>query len=164
MLLYHGSNLPIIKPRLVEQTRGLDFGAGFYLTARPAQAFDFAEAVTYRRKQGVPTVSVYEFDFSAANKILDIAIFPEADAHWLEFISDNRLKLYTGKQYDAVIGPVADDRVFLTLQGLILGQFTVEGAITALKPYKLYDQYCMATDKALSMLKYQKFITRREDD
>jgi len=152
-----------MKPRLIEQTLGLDFGAGFYLTARQTQAHDFAEVVTYRRKQGVPTVSVYEFDEKAAENSLNIKIFPEANAQWLEFVKENRLKIYAGKQYDAIIGPVADDRVFLTLQGLIIGQFTAEAALSILKPYKLYNQYCMATDYALSMLVYQEFITFRED-
>jgi len=163
MLLYHGSNLPVNKPRLIEQTRGLDFGAGFYMTARQIQAYDFAEAVTYRRKQGIPTVSVYEFDEKIADKSLDIKIFSEANAQWLEFVKENRLKIYAGKQYDIIIGPVSDDRVFLTLQGLIIGQFTAEVALSILKPYKLYDQYCMATDAALSTLIYKKSVTSREE-
>ena len=42
MLLYHGSNLTVEKPRLIEQTRGLDFGAGFYLTTNETQAVRFS--------------------------------------------------------------------------------------------------------------------------
>ncbi|WP_347709018.1 DUF3990 domain-containing protein [Enterococcus cecorum] len=33
MLLYHGSNLVVSSPRLVEQNRFLDFGPGFYTTS-----------------------------------------------------------------------------------------------------------------------------------
>lgn len=32
MLLYHGSNLAVERPRLLARTRALDFGVGFYLT------------------------------------------------------------------------------------------------------------------------------------
>ena len=38
MLLYHGSNIPVKTPKLIYQTRGLDFGAGFYLTTNEPQA------------------------------------------------------------------------------------------------------------------------------
>jgi len=155
--------MAIEEPRLIKQTRGLDFGTGFYLTTREEQAREFSEDVAYRRKNGIATVSVYEYDEKAAEQVLDIAVFPEANVHWLSFVRDNRMKTYSGKQYDVIIGPVADDRVFLTLQGLIIGQFTVEEAIVLLKPYKLFDQYCLATDKALSFLKYVDAILLQED-
>ena len=99
----------------------------------------------------------------AAKEILDIAIFPEANAEWLEFIRDNRLKIYTGKQYDVIFGPVANDRVFPTIQALVIGQFTIEAALVALKPFNLFNQYCFATEKALKMLKFIESITLGED-
>ena len=154
MLLYHGSNQTVEKPRLIEQTRGLDFGMGFYLTTKESQASEFSKYVTHRRSQGVSTVSMYEFDMQEAKNSLDIATFAEPDAEWLEYVKDNRLKIYNGKQYDVIVGPVANDRVFLTLQAFLLGQFNVEATLAALEPYKLYDQYCFATEKALSMLKF----------
>ncbi len=52
MLLYHGSNLAIEEPRLIGQVRGLDFGAGFYLTTSEPQAARFSEIVVRRRKTG----------------------------------------------------------------------------------------------------------------
>jgi hypothetical protein len=162
MLLYHGSNLEIAEPRLIEQARGLDFGAGFYLTTKEDQAQRFSESVVNRRKTGISTVSVYEYDEVTAHSILDIAVFPEPNADWLEFVRDNRLKIYAGKQYDVIFGPVANDRVFPTIQALVIGQFTVEAALVALKPYKLFNQYCFATDKALSMLTFVKSTTPRE--
>ena len=32
MILYHGSNMAVEKPRLIKQNRYLDFGFGFYMT------------------------------------------------------------------------------------------------------------------------------------
>ncbi|MDR2614969.1 MAG: DUF3990 domain-containing protein [Oscillospiraceae bacterium] len=159
MLLYHGSNIEVSKPRLIGQARGLDFGAGFYLTANEEQANRFSESVQNRRGTGVPTISVFEYDEAAAQNVLEITSFPEPNADWLEFVRDNRLKIYKGKQYDVIIGPVANDRVFPTIQALIIGQFTVEAALVALRPYKLFNQYCFATEKALSML---EFVSSRE--
>jgi hypothetical protein len=164
MLLYHGSNLAVEEPRLIERPRGADFGAGFYLTTKEAQAMEFSKTVISRRKFGAPTVNVYDFDDAAAKQRLDIAVFPEPNAAWLEFVRDNRLKTYAGKQYDIIIGPVANDRVFPTIQALVIGQFTVEAALVALKPYKLFDQYCFATERALSMLKFVKSVTWQDGE
>ena len=146
--------MTIEQPRLLGQTRGLDFGAGFYLTTREEQAKDFAETVVNRRRKGIPTVSAFEYDETAAKKALDILTFSEPDADWLAFVRDNRLKAYSGKQFDVIIGPVANDRVYPTIQGLVIGQFSIEAALVALRPYKLFDQYCFATEKALSTLRF----------
>ena len=62
MILYHGSNLVVSKPKLVEQNRFLDFGFGFYTTTNKIQAIGFADKVTRRRKDGTRTVSIYEID------------------------------------------------------------------------------------------------------
>ena len=49
MQLYHGSDIAIEIPRLIGQTRGLDFGAGFYLTSSQLQAerfsFDYTQSL-----------------------------------------------------------------------------------------------------------------------
>jgi predicted nucleotidyltransferase len=158
VLLYHGSNVEVKSPKLIQQTRGLDFGAGFYVTTKEEQAKSFSESLIKRRKTGSPIVSVFEYNEQAAQGDLDILVFSEPNAEWLEFVRDNRLNTYTGKQYDVIIGPVANDRVFPTIQALIIGQFTIEAALVALKPYKLFNQYCFATEKALSALQFIKSV------
>ena len=62
MILYHGSNLTVSNPKLVEQNRFLDFGYGFYTTTNRLQAIGFADKVTKRRKEGLPTVNIYEIN------------------------------------------------------------------------------------------------------
>lgn len=42
MILYHGSDVIVENPRLIEQTRTLDFEAGFYTTTNKEQAISFA--------------------------------------------------------------------------------------------------------------------------
>jgi hypothetical protein len=95
MKLYHGSNTAIETPRLIGQTRGLDFGAGFYLTSSQFQAERFSKVV-YNRSKGKnnsnPTVTVYEFDAEAAERQLKILRFCSVDIAWLKFVVDNRLK------------------------------------------------------------------------
>ena len=152
MLLYHGSNIEVIEPRLVEQPRGLDFGSGFYLTTNEVQAIRFSEIVTDRRKNGKVTVSVYEFDMETAEKTLSVNRFMSADSSWLRFIIDNRLKTYKGAFYDIVIGAVADDTVMPAIQAFLGGIFNEEATIVALKANNLVDQVCLKSAEALSLL------------
>ena len=154
MLLYHGSNLVVEEPRLIQQTRGLDFGAGFYLTTSEAQAMRFSGIVVNRRKNGIATVSIYEFDLETAAKTLDILRFESADAKWLQFVMENRLKTYQGYSYDIVIGAVANDTVMPTIQALQGGFLSVEAVLITLKASKLVNQLCLKSEKALALLRF----------
>lgn len=156
MLLYHGSNLTVDKPQLIEQTRGLDFGAGFYLTSRKEQAERFSEIVVDRRKSGIATVSIYEFDVDAAEKSLNIRRFASADKEWLRFVVENRLKTYTGIIYDVVVGAVANDTVMPTIQAFLGGFVNEEATIITLKTSKLFDQWCLKSEKSLFLLEFVK--------
>jgi hypothetical protein len=154
VLLYHGSNLKVAEPRLIEQTRGLDFGMGFYLTTNEQQAKKFSEIVVARRKSGIATVSVYEFDMARAEQSLNICRFMETNGQWLNFVKDNRLKQHSGEEYDVVMGAVANDDVLPTIILYINGQLDADLTIGALKTHKLTDQVCLKTEKALSLLRF----------
>lgn len=67
MILYHGSNIKVQKPRIINTNNGLDFGAGFYLTSDKKQAKRWAVLKTRRRKKGVPTLSIFEFNDTTIN-------------------------------------------------------------------------------------------------
>jgi len=72
--------------------------------------------------------------------------------------------IISGKQYDLIIGPVADDTVLPTIQAFVIGQFTVEAAIIGLKTSKLFDQHCLTTEKAISMLNFKEsFVIKGEN-
>ncbi|MDR2571484.1 MAG: DUF3990 domain-containing protein [Oscillospiraceae bacterium] len=154
--LYHGSNIDVETPILINQSRGLDFGSGFYLTTSEAQAMRFAEIVVKRRKKGVATVSIYDFDIETANKTLLIQAFTEANIEWLKFVVANRLKTYKGDEYDIVIGAVVSDTVMPTIQALLGGFLSEDAAILTLRTTKLVDQVCLKSEKALILLNYIK--------
>ena len=156
MFLYHGSNIAVEKPRLLEQTRGLDFGAGFYLTTSEEQAARFSEIILARRRSGVATVSVYNFDIVNAEANLSIRRFEHADHDWLNFVAENRLKTHIGKAYDVVIGSVANDIVMPTLQAYLGGFLSEEATLMTLKTSKLVDQFCLKSTNALSLLEFVK--------
>jgi hypothetical protein len=154
MLLYHGSNTKVEVPQLIEQTRGLDFGTGFYLTTSGEQANKFSKIIVNRRKSGVATVSIYDFDIAQAEQPLNICHFMEANSKWLEFVKENRLKQYAGEEYDIVVGAVANDDVLPTIILYINGQLDRELTVSALKTKKLVDQYCFKSEKALALLQF----------
>ena len=164
MLLYHGSNMVVEEPRLIGQTRGLDFGAGFYLTTNEAQAVRFSEIVVNRRKSGAATVSVYEFDMGTADCTLAVRRFERADGEWLRFVTNNRLMTYEGTVYDVVIGVVANDTVMPTIQAYLGGFINEEATLITLKTSKLVDQVCLKSERALSLLRFVKSFETKGGD
>ena len=155
MILYHGSNTVVEKPRLIEQNRFLDFGYGFYTTTNKSQAESFAKKVVVRRG-GTPTVNIYEIDDNIGKELLKIKRFSAPDEEWLDFVSAHRNGTYSGEQFDLIIGAVANDDVYRTLQVYSTGLLTKEQALEALKIKKLFDQYVFATNEAIKLLKFVK--------
>lgn len=162
MILYHGSNLTVSEPKLVEQNRFLDFGYGFYTTTNKTQAIGFAEKVTRRRKEGNPTVSIYEIDIAKAFAECSVLRFEAPDEKWLDFVSENRAGVYKGEAYDFTFGPVANDDVYTTFTLYTAGVLTKEQTIEALKIKKLYNQLVVASEKALGYLKFLGTVSEEE--
>ena len=153
MKLYHGSNLIVSEPKLIVQTRTLDFGKGFYTTPALKQAQSFSERVVKKHKAGTPTVSVYEFDEANAAKLKWLR-FEKADAAWLRFVQANRNGTYGGTKFDLASGPVANDDVYATLNLFTAGELSEQDAIKRLEVRTLYNQIVFATERALSCLKF----------
>ena len=153
MILYHGSNMIVEKPRLIEQNRFLDFGYGFYTTTNKVQAINFAEKVVVRRG-GAAILNVYEIDDSIINELDKIKRFNEPGEEWLDFVTAHRNGTYNGEQYDIIIGAVANDDVYRTLQVYSAGLLTKTQALEALKIKKLFNQYVFATNEAIALLKF----------
>lgn len=153
MILYHGSNLAVEAPEIIAPNRFLDFGSGFYTTSNLAQAKNFADKVTARKKEGKSTVNVYEFDEACLSELKALG-FDSADGTWLDFVSDNRSGVERKEQYDLIYGPVANDDIFRTFILYSTGVLTREQTLEALKIKKLFNQYVFAREKALRFLKF----------
>lgn len=162
MILYHGSNLTVSEPKLVIQNRFLDFGYGFYTTTNKVQAIGFADKVTKRRKEGITTVSIYEIDEEKAFEECSVLRFNAPNAEWLDFVSENRAGNYSGKQYNFIYGPVANDDVYTTFTLYTSGVLTKEQTIEALKVKKLYNQLVLTSEKALSYLEFCGIVPEGE--
>ena len=151
MLLYHGSPQIVRKPCILVPNRTLDYGIGFYTTTAEQQAHDWALRRISSGACGY--VNVYEFDETLLdNADLNIRRFHGADEPWLSFVTDCRKS--RGHSYDLVQGPVADDKVFTTVNLFESGVLSAEAAIMQLKAYKTYDQLSFHTGKVIHSLRF----------
>lgn len=162
MILYHGSNVAVLEPKLIQQNRFLDFGFGFYTTTNKAQAIAFADKVYRRQKDGDRIVSIYEINEQKAFSECSILRFDRPGEAWLDFVSENRSGNYKGEVFDFVYGPVADDDVYTTFTLYAAGALTKEQALEALKIKKLYNQLVLSSEKALSYLNYMGIVPEEE--
>ncbi len=155
MILYHGSNIIVNKPRLVLQSRTLDFGPGFYTTTNKEQALSFAGKVSARRSNGAPFVSIYEApDIEHLEECLRVLKFPTPNGEWLDFVFENRRGSYAGPSYDIIFGPVANDTIYRTFVAYEDGILSRDETISRLKVKQLYDQMVFSTDTAIRTLRF----------
>lgn len=151
--LYHGSTVAVKNPSLRPGRPNADFGKGFYTTSNFEQAVRWAHIKQEREEAQRAVVSVYEFDETLLDRPdLNIRRFTGADEPWLLFVTDCRKS--RRHDYDLVQGPVANDKVFTTVNLFESGVLSAEAAILQLKAYKTYDQLSFHTVRAISALRY----------
>lgn len=151
MTLYHGSYLEIIKPDLTHSRSNVDFGRGFYVTPLYEQAAKWCGKFKRRGKAGI--ISRYAFDESRESELKMLKFDSYSDA-WLDFI----LNCHGGKDttdYDLVVGGVANDRVFNTVELFFDGLIDKTEAVNRLRYEKPNLQICFRTEKALEFLCFE---------
>lgn len=98
-------------------------------------------------------VSVFEIDDALfSNPDLKIRRFNGVDEAWLNFVVDSRKGVQ--HDYDLVFGPVANDKVFTTVNLYESGVLDAPAAIAQLKAYKTYDQLSFHTKRVIEALKF----------
>jgi len=153
MICYHGSDTIVDKPIILDSKRPLDFGSGFYVTTSKEQARKWAIKVAYRNNSNFKYVNRYDLDFEGAKTNLILIYFKKADEKWLDFICNNR----NGKKtfdYDIVVGPVADDKVYRVVVEYENGDLDKSSALKKIKAESLCNQILFHTKKSLDYLKY----------
>lgn len=151
MILYHGSFLEIVQPDLVHSRSNVDFGRGFYVTPLREQAEKWCGKFKRRGKDGV--VSRYVYDECRENE-LKILKFDSYSEKWLDFILNCRRDNDT-TDYDLIVGGVANDKVFNTVELFFDGLIDKTEAINRLRYEKPNLQICFRTEKALSLLHFE---------
>ena len=140
MIVYHGSTEAISRPDNQHSQNHLDFGRGFYVTTFQEQAARWAKRKAMR-KGGAAVVNVYEL--SEAFDGFSVLTFPEDNEAWLDYVCSCRRGSEDYLGYDLVIGSVANDDVFRTIDMYFRGIWDKERTIAELRFYKLNDQYCL---------------------
>lgn len=157
MRLYHGSTVIVRKPSIRPGRSNADFGKGFYTTSNMEQAVRWAHIKQEREEAVRAVVSVYEFNETLLdNPELNVRRFSGADEAWLYFVTDCRKS--RKHDYDLVLGPVANDKVFTTVNLFESGVLSAEAAILQLKAYKTYDQVSFHTGRVIGTLKFVEAI------
>ena len=157
MRLYHGSNVAVPRPEILNSDRKLDFGVGFYLTSSLEQAERWARLVVDRRGGGRPIVTVYEID-EAQLSTLRVRRFEKANRQWLNFVVANRESRIEDQKWDVVIGPVANDRTMPVIRLFMAKVYTAAETLRRLLPQHLHDQYTFKTVAALQRLQFKECV------
>ncbi|HIX84852.1 MAG TPA: DUF3990 domain-containing protein [Candidatus Megamonas gallistercoris] len=145
MIVYHGSYMEIENPDTVHSRRRVDFGRGFYTTPLWEQAKSWCIKFKSYRKKAI--ISQYYFDEKAYNE-LKVLTFNSYSEQWLDFI----LACRRGKDvfdYDIVIGGIANDKVFNTVELYFDNLIDKTEAIKRLKYEKPNLQICFRTQTAI---------------
>lgn len=154
MMVFHGSNMEIQRPAVSYSKNYLDFGQGFYVTSFKRQAERWALRKS-GRNGGKPTVNVYKLGENLSQyKILR---FDNENEKWLDFVFACRNGENLNKDYDIIMGNVANDDVFKTLDMYFRGLWDKKRTIEELRYFKMNDQICIVNQKILPLvLKFEK--------
>lgn len=150
MILYHGSDQEILVPDLAHSRDNVDFGRGFYTTPLHEQAFKWCERFKRRGRNGI--ISRYEYNENCESE-LKVLRFESYSEEWLDFVLTCRSRQDT-TDYDLVIGGVANDKVFNTVELFYDGLIDKAEAIHRLRYEQPNLQVCLRTERALQHLRY----------
>lgn len=149
MRVYHGTTEEIKNPDVNHSKKYLDFGKGFYLTTYESQAKKWALRKSMRQNKEA-IVNIYELkeDWDGF-KVLS---FEEENEKWLEFVCACRRGENLNADYDIIIGNVADDDVFKTVDMYFRGLWDKQKVLEELRYYKMNNQICLVSQKTIDKL------------
>ena len=151
MILYHGSFMEVMKPDLSHSRPTVDFGKGFYVTPLYEQAVKWCGRFKRRGQAGI--ISRYSYDETSASELRTLRFDAYSD-DWLDFILTCRRGQDTS-DYDLVIGGVANDKVFNTVELFFDGLIDRSEAIRRLRFERPNLQLCFRSERALKSLHFE---------
>ncbi len=149
MIVHHGSTEIIENPDVIHSKRYLDFGRGFYITTFESQAKKWAVRKGMRQEKSA-IVNVYEL--SEEWDDFRVLSFEKENGKWLEFVCACRKGEALNKNYDIIIGNVANDDIFKTVDMYFRGLWNKEKVLDELRYYKMNDQICIVNQETLNQL------------
>ena len=145
MIVYHGTTLEIRKPDIRHSKSHMDFGTGFYTTSFQIQAERWALRKGMRLSKPA-IVNVYEIETMEKYRVKK---FGDTDREWLRFVVDCRNGKDVYKEYDAVIGNVANDDVFKCVSMYMDGIWDEERTLNELRYFRKNDQIAFLTQEII---------------
>ncbi|MEC4273334.1 DUF3990 domain-containing protein [Adlercreutzia sp. R25] len=146
MRVYHASDCVVDSPDTEHSRDNLDFGRGFYVTTMKDQATSYAQRFMRRGRKAY--VGEYDLDEGALAS-LDVLEFSSYDGQWLDFVMACRSGA-DDTSWDVVMGGIANDRVFTTVDLYFAGEITKEEALGRLAYVNPNDQLCFRTQRAIN--------------
>lgn len=180
--LYHGSRKGIIGNIKPESREECDFGKGFYMGTTPIQA----KTLVYNQKNPIFYTLTLQLENIPENRILMLT-----DMDWAYYVLYNRGKLEEAKNTsfynkyanldknkDIVIGPIADDKLYATMQAFIDEEITDKALLSCISCVDYGMQYVAKTKEACKQIQiisaepvdmgkykeYQNFNTQRRKE
>ena len=144
-IVYHGSNVEVAVPRILQNGFYKDFGYGFYCTNYEKQAKRCAMT-----KKGESVINRYEYELCMDLKILS---FDNMTDEWLDFVAKCRMGIE--HNYDIVEGPMADDQIWNFVEGFIDGRIPRKAFWELVKFNYPTHQIVFCTEEALKTLTFK---------
>lgn len=144
MIVFHSSTCIVEHPDVSFSRDYLDFGKGFYVTTIEEQARKYAQRFLLRGKKAY--LNRYELS-DDLRKYITIS-FDSYNESWLDFVAICRV----GKDlsdYDMVLGGIANDKVFRTIDLFFSGEITKDEALRNLLYDKPNVQICLRSQHLL---------------
>lgn len=151
MRVFHTSNVRVENPDTLHSRKELDFGPGFYFTTIRQQAEKYAFRFTKRNEQA--WLNVYDFVFNSEE--WNVKHFDSYNEEWLDFVMTCRNGEVIGN-YDLVVGGIADDKVFETVDLYTDQLISKDEALKRLAYVNPNIQYCVRTDAMLKKCIFYK--------
>ena len=147
MIVYHGSTEIIKVPDVEHSKKYLDFGKGFYLTTYEEQAKKWAVRKGMRQGKSA-VVNIYDMEDNWDE--YRVLSFEKENEKWLEFVCACRRGETLNRDYDIIIGSVADDDVFKTVDMYFRGLWDKKKVLEELRYYKMNNQICIVNQDTLN--------------
>ncbi|EGT4049346.1 DUF3990 domain-containing protein [Clostridioides difficile] len=158
MIVYHGSYCVVKMPNITFSRDSLDFGKGFYVTSIKTQAINWTERFKKRGKKEY--LNSYSLDIDKLKENCKVKIFNSYNLEWLDFIIECRNMSDIYMKYDIIIGGIADDKIYNTIELYQDNLIEKDEALKRLKYYKPNEQICITNQNVID--KYLKFRYEKE--
>lgn len=144
-ILFHGSNVAVKEPKILENGFYKDFGYGFYCTKFEKQAKRWALT-----KPKNHVVNKYRYTELPG---LDVKTFAGLTEEWLQLIVDCRRGVKHG--YDIVEGAMADDTIWDYIEDYVAGRISKPAFWELVKFKYPTHQIVFCTEEALQALEFE---------